>query len=221
MAKRLFILLHLRSSLVREVPNLLSIGRLLSTVPLVVLVLLDTPWAYLAALALFVLGAISDLLDGRLARRYKLVSHLGVFLDLTADKVYVSALLVALVQVGVLPAWLVVIIISREFIVAGLRSLSASEGVVIPAGRWGKQKTAITMLGLAGLLLAKALEAQASFPWGAASSAGVVFSVGNVAGAVLIASDVIMLLALIWTIFSAVEYVVGGWSLLKRRVPQG
>ncbi|HEY7350978.1 MAG TPA: CDP-diacylglycerol--glycerol-3-phosphate 3-phosphatidyltransferase [Ktedonobacterales bacterium] len=205
----------------REVPNLLSIGRLLSTVPLVVLVLLDTPWAYLAALALFVLGAISDLLDGRLARRYKLVSHLGVFLDLTADKVYVSALLVALVQVGVLPAWLVVIIISREFIVAGLRSLSASEGVVIPAGRWGKQKTAITMLGLAGLLLAKALEAQASFPWGAASSAGVVFSVGNVAGAVLIASDVIMLLALIWTIFSAVEYVVGGWSLLKRRVPQG
>jgi CDP-diacylglycerol--glycerol-3-phosphate 3-phosphatidyltransferase len=92
---------------------------------------------------------------------------------------------------------------------------------VIPAGRWGKQKTAITMLGLAGLLLAKALEAQASFPWGAASSAGVVFSVGNVAGAVLIASDVIMLLALIWTIFSAVEYVVGGWSLLKRRVPQG
>jgi CDP-diacylglycerol--glycerol-3-phosphate 3-phosphatidyltransferase len=194
---------------------------LLITAPLVVLVLLDMPWAYLAALALFVLGAISDLLDGRLARRYKLVSHLGVFLDLTADKVYVSALLVALVQVAVLPAWLVIIIISREFIVSGLRSLAASEGIVIPAGRWGKQKTAITMVGLAGLLLAKGLSAQATFPWGAASAAGLSFSVGNAAGYVLIVSDVIMLLAVIWTIFSAVEYLAGGWSLLKSRAPQG
>ncbi len=205
----------------REIPNLLSIGRLLTTVPLVVLVLLDTPWAYLVALALFVLGAVSDLLDGRLARRYKLVSHLGVFLDLTADKVYVSALLVALVQVGVLPAWLVAIIISREFIVSGLRALSASEGVVIPAGRWGKQKTAITMLGLAGVLLAKGLKAQASFPWGAAASAGLAFSAGNLMGYILIASDIVMLLAVIWTIFSAVEYLAGGWSLLRRRAPQG
>jgi len=205
---------------VREIPNLLSIGRLLTTVPLVVLVLLDTPWAYLVSLALFVLGAISDLLDGRLARRYKLVSSLGVFLDLTADKVYVSALLVALAQVGVLPAWLVVIIISREFIVSGLRALAASEGVVIPAGRWGKQKTAITMLGLAGLLLAKALDAKAIFPWGAASSAGLTVSVSNAAGYLLVASDVIMLLAVIWTIFSAVEYLVSGWPLLNRRVPQ-
>jgi len=150
-----------------------------------------------------------------------LVSRLGVFLDLTADKVYISALLVALAQVGVLPAWLVVIIISREFIVSGLRALAASEGVVIPAGRWGKQKTAITMLGLAGLLLAKALEAKATFPWGAASSAGLSLSVGNPAGYLLIASDVIMLLAVIWTIFSAVEYLVGGWPLLNPRAPQG
>lgn len=205
----------------REVPNLLSIGRLLTSVPLVVLVLLDTPWAYLAALALFVLGAISDLLDGRLARRYKLVSHLGVFLDLTADKVYVSALLVALVQVRVLPAWLVIIIISREFIVSGLRALAGSEGVVIPAGRWGKQKTAITMVGLAGVLLAEALGARAAFPWGAASSAGLTFSIGNPAGYVLVISDAIMLLAVIWTIFSAVEYLAGGWSLLRPRAPQG
>jgi CDP-diacylglycerol--glycerol-3-phosphate 3-phosphatidyltransferase len=193
---------------------------LLTTVPLVILVLLDTPWAYLVSLVLFVLGAVSDLLDGRLARRYKLVSSLGVFLDLTADKVYTSALLVALVQVGVLPAWLVVIIISREFIVSGLRALAASEGVVIPAGRWGKQKTAITMLGLAGLLLAKALDAQAIFPWGAPSSSGLTFAVSNAAGYVLLVSDAIMVLAVIWTIFSAVEYLVSGWPLLNRQVPQ-
>jgi CDP-diacylglycerol--glycerol-3-phosphate 3-phosphatidyltransferase len=206
---------------VREIPNLLSIGRLLATVPLVVLVLLNTPWAYLVALVVFILGAFSDLLDGRLARHYKLVSPLGVFLDLTADKVYVSALLVALAQVGVLPAWLVVIIISREFIVSGLRALAASEGVVIPAGRWGKQKTAITMVGLTGLLLAMALEAKAAFPWGASSSPGLAFSIGNTAGYLLVASDVIMLVAVIWTVFSAVEYLVGGWPLLKRRAPQG
>lgn len=204
----------------RDLPNLLSMGRLLTTAPLVVLVLVNTPWAYLVAFGLFVLGAISDWLDGRLARRYKLVSPLGVFLDLTADKVYTSALLVALVQVAVVPAWLVVIIISREFIVTGLRSLAASEGVVIPAGRWGKQKTAITMLGLGGLLLAKGLGGAAAFPWGVGASAGLAFSVSNGAGYVLIASDVVMLLAMIWTVFSAIEYLAGGWPLLKRRAPQ-
>lgn len=204
----------------RDIPNLLSLGRLLTTLPLVVLVLIDQPWAYLVAAGIFVLGAISDWFDGRLARRYKLVSNLGIFLDLTADKVYVSALLVALVQVAILPAWLVVVIVSREFIVAGLRSLAAAGNKVIPAGKWGKQKTAITMAGLFGILLAKGLGAQATFPWGIGSPSGLVFSVGNAAGYLLIASDVVMLLAVIWTIFSAVEYVAGGWSLLQRQPAQ-
>jgi len=206
---------------VRELPNLLSLGRLLTAAPLVVLVLVDAPWAYLVALGLFILGAISDLLDGRLARRYKLVSPLGVFLDLTADKVYVSALLIALVQVAVVPAWLVVVIVSREFIVSGLRSLAASAGVVIPAGRWGKQKTAITMVGLGGLLLGQGLGGAALFPWGVASASGLSFSVNNAAGYVLVAADIVMLLAVIWTLFSAVEYLASGWPLLKRRAPQG
>ncbi len=205
----------------RELPNLLSLGRLLTAAPLVVLVLVDAPWAYLVALGLFIVGAISDLLDGRLARRYKLVSPLGVFLDLTADKVYVSALLIALVQVAVVPAWLVVVIVSREFIVSGLRSLAASAGVVIPAGRWGKQKTAITMVGLGGLLLGQGLGGAALFPWGVASSSGLSFSVNNAAGYVLVAADIVMLLAVIWTLFSAVEYLASGWPLLKRRAPQG
>ena len=82
----------------RNVPNILSLARLLVTVPLVVLILINTPAAYLWATALFVLGSITDTLDGRIARRYKLVSNLGVFLDLTADKVYVAAALVAFTQ---------------------------------------------------------------------------------------------------------------------------
>ncbi len=201
----------------RDIPNYLSLGRLLTTVPLVVLVLLDRPWAYLAAFGLYVLGALSDYLDGRLARRYKVVSNLGVFLDLTADKVYVAALLIALVQVALVPAWVVVIIVSREFIVTGMRSLAASEGVVIPAGRWGKQKMAITLVALGGILLWKGLGGSASFPLGFDPGAG---SASTPVDYLLIASDVIMLLAVVWTIFSAVEYLIGAWPVLKRQASE-
>ena len=201
----------------RDIPNYLSLGRLLTTIPLVVLVLLDRPWAYLVAFGLYVLGSVSDYLDGRLARRYKVVSNLGVFLDLTADKVYVAALLIALVEVALVPAWVVVIIVSREFIVTGMRSLAASEGVVIPAGRWGKQKTAITLVALGGILLWRGVGGSASFPLGFDPGAGVP---GTAADYLLIASDVMMLLAVIWTIFSAVEYLVSAWPFLKRQASQ-
>ena len=201
----------------RELPNLLSLGRLLTTVPLVVLVLIDSPWAYLTAFGLYVLGACSDWFDGRLARRYKVVSNLGVFLDLTADKVYVSALLIALVQVTLVPAWVVIIIVSREFIVTGMRSLAASEGVVIPAGRWGKQKTAITLVGLGGILCWKGFGAHASLVGGFAPGAGPIHTPIDF---MLVVSDVVVLLAVVWTIFSAVEYLIGAWPILKRRAPQ-
>src|SRR5512147_3128096 len=91
---------------VRNVPNILTLSRLLATIPLVALVLIDQPTAYLIATAIFAAGAITDTLDGQLARKYHLVSRLGVFLDLTADKVFVSALLIALVQVQIVPAWI-------------------------------------------------------------------------------------------------------------------
>jgi CDP-diacylglycerol--glycerol-3-phosphate 3-phosphatidyltransferase len=89
---------------VRQLPNRLSNGRLLATIPLVVLILIDQPGAFLVATVLFVAGSLTDTLDGRLARRYGLVSLLGVFRDLTADKVFVSAALIALVQFSVVPA---------------------------------------------------------------------------------------------------------------------
>ena len=196
----------------RDLPNYLSLGRLLTTMPLVILVLLDRPWAYLVAFGLFALGSISDYFDGRLARRYKVVSNLGIFLDLTADKVYVSALLVALVQVSLVPAWVVIIIVSREFVVTGMRSLAASEGAVIPAGRWGKQKTAITLFGLGWVLLWRGLGGWASFPLGFAPGAGVPHTSADY---LLLSADVIVLLAVIWTIFSAIEYLVGAWPVLK------
>ncbi len=102
-----------------NLPNMLSISRLIATAAVFILVLVNQPWAFLVATLLFFLASITDLLDGYLARRMKVVSSFGVFLDLTADKVFVSAILVALVQINLVPAWIVVIIISREFHAGG------------------------------------------------------------------------------------------------------
>ncbi|HEX5441574.1 MAG TPA: CDP-diacylglycerol--glycerol-3-phosphate 3-phosphatidyltransferase, partial [Ktedonobacterales bacterium] len=190
--------------------NILSAARLLATIPLVILILLKQPWALLIATALFVAGSITDTIDGRLARRYHLVSNLGVFLDLTADKVFVSAALIALVQVGFVPAWIVVVIVAREFLVSGLRSFAAARGVVIPAGRWGKQKTLLTLLSLGGILLATGLGGRTAFPLGLSTGG----APGSFADYLLLLSDIVLLLAVIWTIFSAVEYLRGGWGLI-------
>lgn len=196
--------------MVRNLPNILSVARLLATIPLVILILLKEPWALLVATALFVLGSVTDTIDGRLARRYHLVSNLGVFLDLTADKVFVSAALIALVQVGFVPAWIVIVIVAREFLVSGLRSFAAARGVVIPAGRWGKQKTLLTLLSIGGILLATGLGGQTAFPLGLSTGG----TPGSFADYLLVASDIVLLLAVIWTIFSAVEYLRGGWSVI-------
>ncbi len=133
--------------------NLLSLSRLIATVPLVMLIMLATRWSLFAAAILFVVMAITDTIDGRLARRYSWVSNIGIFLDLTADKVYTSAALIAMVAVGILPSWMAIIIISREFIVTGLRSFAAAEGTVISADRWGKQKMLLTNIATVWVLL--------------------------------------------------------------------
>jgi len=202
---------------VRNVPNYLSAGRLAATLPLFILVLLKQPTAYLWATAFFVLASVSDTLDGRIARRYAIVSRLGVFLDLTADKVFVAAILVALTQVGIVPAWITIIIITREFLVSGLRSLAAAQGVVIPAGRWGKQKTLLTLLALGGILLALGLHGATAFPLGlgTASHGPRVF-----ADYLLGLADIVLLLAVLWTIFSAAEYLWGAREVITDPAPE-
>src|SRR5260370_11767446 len=89
----------------------------------------------------------------------------GVCLDLTAERVFVSAILVAYVQFGLVPAWIVVIIIAREFLVTGLRSMAAAKGTVIPAGKLGKQKTFITLVAIGGVMLAKGVGASPLSPF--------------------------------------------------------
>lgn len=195
----------------RNVPNALSIGRLLATIPLFILILVNTPAAYLAATVLFFLASITDTLDGRIARRYQVVSNLGVFLDLTADKIFVAALLVALVQVGLVPGWIAAVVVTREFLVSGLRSVAAAQGVVISAGNLGKQKTLLTLLGVGGILLARGLNGLTAFPLGLSSATHGPLSFAD---ALLALADAVLLLAVIWTALSAYDYVRRGWDSL-------
>lgn len=134
--------------------NLLSWSRIAVTpIVLVLLGLRDWPPAYLIAAVLFVLAQITDILDGYVARRQKTVSNLGIFLDLTADKLMVSSVLIMLVEQRVLSAWIAIIIIGREFLITGLRSYAASTGVVIPAGKAGKLKTFFTGIAITWLIV--------------------------------------------------------------------
>ena len=138
-----------------NLPNALSVSRAL-LLPFI-LFFMFRPNAgegdHLLAAGIFVGAAITDFLDGYLARKQGLNSDLGVFLDLTADKVLVSALLVALVSLE--PryfVWIAIVIIFREFIVTGLRSYAAARGLVIPARAGGKLKTVVTLIALAGII---------------------------------------------------------------------
>jgi len=197
-----------------NVPNLLSLSRMLITAPIFVLILLDAPWTFLTATALFILASVTDFFDGYLSRRFKVVSPLGVFLDLTADKVFVSAILIALVQIGLVPAWIVVIIVTREFLVTGMRSMAAAKGKVIPAGIWGKQKTLITMIAIGLLLLAKGLGAHelSLFPAMLHFTSQTV----NFSNILLLVADAGLILATLWTALSGAEYMISALPLFQK-----
>jgi CDP-diacylglycerol--glycerol-3-phosphate 3-phosphatidyltransferase len=197
----------------KNLPNIMSITRLIATVVVFALVLLDQQWAYLVATVLFFLASVTDFFDGYLARRFKVVSTLGVFLDLTADKVFVSAIFVALVQIHLVPAWVVFIIITREFLVTGLRSMAAAKGKVIPAGIWGKQKTFITLVAMGLVLLAKGLGAHllSLFPPMLTFTAQTL----QPQEILLLIGDILIIVATIWTVFSGVEYMLGARPLFS------
>lgn len=199
----------------QNVPNLLSASRMVGTVLVFILVLINQPVAFLVATLIFFLASVTDFFDGYLARKHKVVSQVGIFLDLTADKVFVTAILVALVQINLVPAWIVFIIITREFLVMGLRSMAAAKGRVIPAGIWGKQKTFITLVAMGGILLAKGLGAAglSLFPLMLNFNSQTV-TFPNI---LLLIADALLIVATIWTIFSGVEYMIGAAPIFKEQ----
>ena len=121
----------------------------------VVFLLTDLAGNYsdLIALFIFIIASLTDLLDGHIARKYHLVTNFGKFMDPLADKLLVCSAMICLVELGRLPAWMVVIIISREFIISGFRLVASDNGVVIAASYWGKFKTVFQM-GMICLLIA-------------------------------------------------------------------
>jgi CDP-diacylglycerol---glycerol-3-phosphate 3-phosphatidyltransferase len=127
-------------------PNVISIFRILLAPILVVLVLSESDTAAGVAAAVFVFGALTDGLDGYLARRYSGATALGQWLDPLADKILVTAPVVALSITGRFPVWAVVIIVLREFAVSALRAWLGTRGVGMPASPWGKAKTAVQMV---------------------------------------------------------------------------
>ncbi len=145
-----------RRSLLREfrsIPNLLTLGRI-GVIPLCV-VFIDnySPRRSFIATCLYILASVTDYLDGYLARKLGEVTVLGKFLDPLADKLIVMAALVYLVAADRVRAWVVVVILTRELAITGLRSIASSEGLVIAASERGKEKTALQMVGILFLLV--------------------------------------------------------------------
>ena len=136
-----------------NLPNLLTFARVVAIPFFVWLLEVPTPARGFWAAIVFTAAAVTDMLDGYLARRLGVVSVLGKFLDPLADKLIVMAALVWMVPMHRIDAWVVVLLLAREMSVMGLRSVAASEGVVISAGQEGKTKTALQMIGIVALLL--------------------------------------------------------------------
>ncbi|HEX4512495.1 MAG TPA: CDP-diacylglycerol--glycerol-3-phosphate 3-phosphatidyltransferase [Polyangiaceae bacterium] len=136
-----------------NIPNLLTMARIVMIPLFLALLDEDTPRAGFWAALVFTLAALTDLVDGWLARKMNVVSVLGKLLDPLADKLIVMACLVWMVPMGRIPAWVVVLLLGRDIAVTGLRSVAASEGVVIAAGEEGKAKTALQMIGIICLIL--------------------------------------------------------------------
>jgi CDP-diacylglycerol--glycerol-3-phosphate 3-phosphatidyltransferase len=141
------------------VPNRLTIIRLILTLPFVAALSLQFPGAKLLAFALFILSSLTDLADGYIARRFNQITDFGKLMDPLVDKIMTMSAFVCLVSLGSIPAWAVIVILSREFLVTGLRMIAASRNIVLPAERLGKLKTVwqiITILYC--LLLVSVLE---------------------------------------------------------------
>ena len=169
-----------------NLPNKLTVLRV-CMIPFFVGMLLlnggeNQTYRYIAA-AIFIVASLTDMLDGKIARKYNLVTNFGKFMDPLADKLLVCSALICLVDLKQLPAWMVIVIISREFIISGFRLVASDNGVVIAASYWGKFKTTFQMLMIIVLLL-------------------------NFGGVFVLIGQILTWIALILTVVSLVDYIV-------------
>ncbi|MEY3990525.1 MAG: hypothetical protein RI985_1606 [Chloroflexota bacterium] len=190
--------------LLNQVPNLLGLIRILLTPLMAYWILQGDAWSLIWAAILLFLMAMSDIVDGKMARALKVVSPLGIYLDTISDKIFIAGALIPLVEVRLLPSWFALIIIVREFAVSGLRSYAAAQGEIIPARAWGKQKLTFTVMALIWLMVYVALGQLPDVPaWFFWLSQWWQFPTA---------------LALIWTVASGVEYFWNARELLAKAV---
>lgn len=173
-----------------NLPNKLTLFRVV-LIPFFVLFMLVDITAYdkWIALVIFIIASLTDLLDGKIARKYNLVTNFGKFMDPLADKLLVCSALICLVALAKIPAWIVIIIIAREFIISGFRLIASDNGVVIAASYWGKFKTTFQMVMIC--LMIADIEA------------------------ISLITTIIMWIALILTVVSLVDYLIKNKDVMK------
>lgn len=189
-----------------NLPNRLTMLRVLLIPVFVVLLAVDFNWGDIAflgaevplhqfiAAVVFTIAAITDWLDGYLARKHNLVTNFGKFMDPLADKLLVTAALVLLVEMDLVAAWVVVVILSREFAVTGLRLVAADEGIVVAAGKSGKAKTWVQLFAIIFLLFGNPIFNYVGIPFG----------------------EWAMWLALVLTIYSGAEYFAQNYKIIVK-----
>ncbi len=170
-----------------NLPNKLTIGRVIAVPFFIAAYMIGWKWV---AFTLFILASLTDLLDGKIARKYNLVTNFGKIMDPLADKVLVYAAFCLLIEDATMPAWMLIVILAREFAVAGMRTVAASEGIVVAAGMSGKIKTVLQMIAVPLMLLA-----------GAVSESGI-------GSYVNLAAKVFLWASLIMTVYSGAEYII-------------
>ncbi len=173
-----------------NLPNKLTMLRVIMIPFFIVFLLIPiTPYDKWIALAIFILASLTDLLDGKIARKYNLVTNFGKFMDPLADKLLVCSALICLIELDKIPAWMVIIIIAREFIISGFRLVASDNGVVIAASYWGKFKTTFQM-------------------------AAVCLLIADIA-AIHVVTQIILWIAVILTVVSLVDYLVKNKDVMK------
>jgi len=185
-----------------NLPNLLTIIRMALVPVFIVFFYMGQGGAHLytvLAFAVFLIASATDAVDGYIARKHNMITNFGKLMDPLADKVLTTAAFIVFVDVGIIAAWIVIVILAREFIITGLRGVAASEGVVIEAGLSGKLKTVFQMVAICLILFGLALG-------GKALGFGTFISVAGI---------VCLWLAVIFTVYSGVEYLWKGRKLLN------
>jgi CDP-diacylglycerol--glycerol-3-phosphate 3-phosphatidyltransferase len=187
-----------------NLPNKLTILRTIMIPFFLVALLCDEkyggfiPYGNWIALVIFALASLTDMLDGKIARKYHLITDFGKFMDPLADKLLVASAMIAFVELGRIPCWVVIIIIAREFIISGFRLVAADNGIVIAAGIWGKVKTAEQMVMLCILI----------------ADLGSVFPA--ISDGIYILEQILIYVALILTIVSLLDYLVHNKNVLAQ-----